>query len=539
MVEPQTIYTTNTYARRFTQPFLIAFTVLALFVGVLVLVSHIFVGLPWLATWPLIFFVCLEGVYTTLWLAHPQQRRVVRIEYRVAEGVVLALVVRLYTWFLLPQSLPLVSHWTEYIKRPFSLFDDLFFIVTLGIGLVAWFYTISYAHLFNALAVSEGEAHYHSLPPALKQTLTHQRPILLNRAELVEKLSSQWLWGGVILTVCAAMVSFNLQEVTFKNLFSLPRLGIPAEVVAALVLYFLAGFGLLSQGRLALVNSRWLMDGVAKSPAIERSWQRYSLWLVGGAAVVAAFLPIGSTLAIGRILQLLIGGIILIVNLFAALLTALMLLVLSLFGRPAETYYQDEAIQIEQLIPQEPVAPVILNETSGWVPGIFFWVFITVLVVVAIWFFLHDRGFSFNSETIAQFWQTVTAWWRAVWRGVARQAASVRQTIERVLKRPSSAPNTPPWKFIRLNALSPREQIRYFYLAAVRRAGEQGVERQPAETPLEFTQDLANAWPEAKEDVDLLTDAFLAARYSPQPIEKTAVNPIKAGWKRLKNRFRQ
>jgi hypothetical protein len=95
----------------------------------------------------------------------------------------------------------------------------------------------------------------------------------------------------------------------------------------------------------------------------------------------------------------------------------------------------------------------------------------------------------------------------------------------------------PPWNFIRLNALSAREQIRYFYLSTVRRAGERGVPRDRSETPSEFAADLKENWPEAEGDIEALTDAFLHARYSRQEIED--VSPVKQTWKRVKSSLRR
>ena len=91
----------------------------------------------------------------------------------------------------------------------------------------------------------------------------------------------------------------------------------------------------------------------------------------------------------------------------------------------------------------------------------------------------------------------------------------------------------------RPRARSPREQIRYYYLAIVHRAGEQGVPRAENETPLEYVDDLKSQWPEAQSELDELTRAFLEARYSPQPIDKPAVARVKEEWKRIRERLRR
>jgi hypothetical protein len=92
---------------------------------------------------------------------------------------------------------------------------------------------------------------------------------------------------------------------------------------------------------------------------------------------------------------------------------------------------------------------------------------------------------------------------------------------------------------LRLNSLSPRERIWYFYLSTVKRAAEKGVVRGKAETPLEFSADLKAEWPEAEEDLDALTDAFLAARYSRREPGEEDVNPVKKRWRQVKSSLRR
>ena len=95
------------------------------------------------------------------------------------------------------------------------------------------------------------------------------------------------------------------------------------------------------------------------------------------------------------------------------------------------------------------------------------------------------------------------------------------------------------WRFIRLGGLKPREQIRYFYLSTVRRAGERGVQRNAAETPLEFADNLKGGWPEVEQEVEELTDAFLKARYSDDPITGGDVPEIKETWKDVRRQIRK
>ena len=160
---------------------------------------------------------------------------------------------------------------------------------------------------------------------------------------------------------------------------------------------------------------------------------------------------------------------------------------------------------------------------------------------IAISFFLRERGVRLNTAVFQTIWQRVQAWLQTTWRGAGHQVRDWQQAVRARLQRePEAKPESkPPWRFVRLNALSPREQIRYFYLSTVKRAADKGVPREQAETPLEFARDLKETWPEAEEDVDILTEAFLEARYGRSPIEAEDVNPIKKRWRQVKASLRR
>ena len=94
-------------------------------------------------------------------------------------------------------------------------------------------------------------------------------------------------------------------------------------------------------------------------------------------------------------------------------------------------------------------------------------------------------------------------------------------------------------RFLRLNTLPPRDQIRYFYLATLKRAGQRGVVRSSHQTPNEYAAYLKDHWPDAEADIDHLTTAFLHAQYNPAPIEPERLPLHKAAWQRLKRLLRR
>ncbi|MDX1413920.1 MAG: DUF4129 domain-containing protein, partial [Candidatus Promineifilaceae bacterium] len=130
-----------------------------------------------------------------------------------------------------------------------------------------------------------------------------------------------------------------------------------------------------------------------------------------------------------------------------------------------------------------------------------------------------------------------------MWRGLWHRASTMRLQLPQLMSaKDDSEPATSKrrrWRFFRIGALSPREQIRYFYLSTVRRAADKGVRRESAETPLEFSEDLKQSWPEVEDEVEDLTDAFLKARYSKQPISDEEVPEIKETWKGVRREIKK
>ncbi len=532
-------YVTNAWSRTVAQPFLIAAMTSALAAGPLVVLQVAAPVVSWQAFIPFIFFVALEGVYTAVWLARPNQRVLNKTAYRVAEFVVIAIIVRLLAWWI-SGVWPTLADWETYLFEPFRFFFEPFFLAAIVLVFLMWQYAIYTGAMFAALSLDTAEAAYYA--DAFGKGKLENRPIITNRGTLISGFVQRWMWGGLALVVLAALSTIDLlAQRNDWSFVTIARLPMPPLMLSALMVYFLAGFLLLSQGRLALLNARWLINGVTKGEQVERSWYRYSLRLLVIIGFVAALLPLGSTIGLSRIVAAIVSGVTAVAGFI--LLVFLALLAWLLPGQSPDTAVTP-APPLPTLVPATPpppLSPTDAGETASMVFSSAFWAVAIVMTIIAVGFFLRERGFRPNRESFGRLWAALAHLATAIWRGLTAQAAAIRQTIQ--IRRPNLGVKTKiaqptSWRFIRLNALSPREQLRYFYLSTVRRASERGVEREGSETPLEYAQDLKENWPDSETDVELLTDAFLQARYSAEPIDKQDVNPVKQHWKRLRARLR-
>ena len=103
----------------------------------------------------------------------------------------------------------------------------------------------------------------------------------------------------------------------------------------------------------------------------------------------------------------------------------------------------------------------------------------------------------------------------------------------------NNAKGRPPWRFLRINSLSPRDQVRYYYLSIVKRAGKKGFRRSPEMTPAEFTTKLEEDLPESKFDLLPLTESFQRARYSNRPVEHGELPAVRSAFERLRSALRR
>ncbi len=541
--DPRLAFITNKWSRTVVQPLLISVLIAALLSTVLVF-AELITDINWLPFSPFLFFVCLEGCYTTLWLQQPERRLLNHTAYRAAEVLLLALLLRVFAWTV-TGSWPHLADIPEILRLPQTVFLDVPFIFIGILTLVAWDRATWLGQTFTALSIDQAEVYYYTQPP--NQRVSSDKPVRTNRGEIVFSFFRQWISGALVLAFLTALSHFDVVEIYRGSSLALARLGLRPKLLLFLLLYFLAGFTLLSQAQLAAMNARWLINGVTRQGKVERSWHRYTIWLVGGIALLAAFLPLGSTFAISNILKSIIWGISTAASFIISLFSTLLAIFFSLFSGDTPLETAEPLAQPTSLPVPTPTATPIPSALppqtvdTGLIVSSLFWAVAIVMSVMAVSFFLRERGIQVNTAVVQSFWQKLWHWLQTAWRGAGHQMRDWQQAVRTRLQREpkEQEANKPPWRFIRLNALSPREQIRYFYLSTVKRAANKGVPRQQAETPLEFARDLKQSWPEAEEDVDALTDAFLEARYGRSPIGKEDVNPVKKRWRQVKSSLRR
>ncbi len=350
-----------------------------------------------------------------------------------------------------------------------------------------------------------------------------------------DSLAGRFFWGGTVLLVAAGLTRIGIAQ-----LLNLSRPPVPGLVLNVLV-YFLLGLVMLGQVRFATLYKRWQSQGTKVADDLPRRWVRYSLALIGLAAFLAFLLPTGYTMGfletVGWTLGIIIGIIWYIARLLVLLVTLPLIWLLWLLSR---LLGETASVPRSRFSPPDLLQQPSASAAPDWleiVRSLLFWVVAVGIVFYVVRSYLRDHPEVREALLALGLIRALRRLWVALWHRLGKWVRSAGEHIPRgfLSLRPAhrKLPRE-PFRFFRLGALSPREQIRYYYLSILRRASELGFPRRPAQTPDEYRTTLEPNLPEAREEMNLLTQAFVEVRYSRHKVESDQARRVQASWKQVK-----
>jgi hypothetical protein len=512
------------------RPLMIALQSTCLIAGPLVMVQAITQDERLRAITVLSFLAALLGVASAQWMADPKQRLLSRTTFQIAELALLLLVVRVITWGVFDRW-PTLQTAQEWLVEPWRFLDGGFLAAGI-LSALAWHRASVVAGIFHRLALTPAELAWYQQHQA-GSSWRSDRPVehgQVSREELVADYVTQWLVGGGFLVFFAGATQVRVGP---NAGLSVLKTGVPPALVVAVIFYFLIGLILTSQARLAMLRAHWVFDGVELPEQLPGRWQRFSLAIILGIGLVATLLPLGSTWQLGAILNILVTSAVQAVFILVGLFIAALSWILALFGQQPQM--PELPVTLEPAPPVPPPPPVVA--LPPWLGGATLWLLVGGIVIYLLVFLFGKQGIDFTRATLRRAWRRLHALLSSWWRGLRELPLSLPGRAR--MSAPPTATLRQPWRFIRLGALSPRDQVRYFYLSTVRRAGNQGVTRKPSQTPIEFVRDLETTWPEAELDVVTLTEAFVVARYDTAEIAAHDAQQVKSVWERIKRLLRK
>lgn len=358
----------------------------------------------------------------------------------------------------------------------------------------------------------------------------------------VSRIAAWTGWGGA-----AALAALAAQAVDVTRLTG-PALALPPAVALAGCLYLVCAVLLYSRARLGLLSARWHRDEVAVEPAIAGRWRWFSTALVAVVAILGLLLPSSygdgvvqlartaflALLSIASLTALLLGAVAMGALGIALLVPALLLALIA--GGP----------QVGQPLPPPPLVPPVsrpgerIPTEPPLAPGVIFWICMAILAAYAIWTVLRRQEWA--RVVVARLrgggLAPLLAWLSRAWVGARGYASKVGEAIAERLRRPPAEPATPRRPRPRLGRMAPGERVRYFYTSTLRRAARVGLARRAADTPGEYGVRLRSQLPMAADDIERLTDAYLAAVYAPRPTSPEEAAAARGPWSRLRRSLR-
>ena len=467
------------------------------------------------------------GVATTTWLAMPAQRLRRSAGYRLAEILLLIATARMLLW-LADGSLPSPR---LLLNDPLSAFADGIFLFALITILFTWYAAIDFTDDLTRLALQPDELWINQR--ANLRFADTARPAPTNRTAILRGFVARWVGWGILLILLASTLRMG---VTRPGFWGLTRLEIDPAVIGAILLYFLIGLLLISQGQLAVLRARWTIDRLPTAPAIIRNWPVYTLLVILVFGVVAAFLPLGDTYLLSVILSTILNAVFGLIFLLFRLITLVMLMLLSLLPFTNQSAQDAPPPPPAQSVMEQP--PPLL-EIPAWVSGAFFWLSVIALLGYAAYFYFSDKDASMT--WLRRIWLHLVEQWRSLFGAVQRWYGQRQPFADEDSSTQDASPLAKmlrrmlPWRL-----LSPEQRVRLLYFHLLEHGEQAQVGRHPAETPAGYAPRLESAIAASDEDmqtIDELTTAFIDVRYAGREISNQRAEQLRAYWTKLRARF--
>lgn len=477
-------------------------------------------------TW-LAFGVAIESIHAYRLLERRSVAASDRARFRFVEWVVILTVVRMAP-YLSHAPGQLAADVAEWIVDA-STFVSVEFVLHSALAVLCW--TMAY-QLARALRELETTPIEHAVPITapdfyLRSTMPHQGRT--DRRARVQRIVAVVFVGALIMLLLSGVAQVDVRDLmAFRH-------GRSSGIIVNVLVYLVIGFFLISQAQYATLKASWELQGVPVLAPVARRWL---LWLVVFLLLVgllAALLPVSYSVGLLDMIYTAMHWVAFIVAQIAFLLlwalSALIMLVTNLFA-------PNDAVEAPPIaMPTPPPTPTGV-EAAGlawwqYARSALFWGILAIVLAYSLVHYVRDRWGLFRNLSLRRWMLRLLGMWDGLTQGSRRAAASLRARLRR--RRKGRAAEIPAWRYTSPMRMTPRERVRFYYLATVRRSGQQGLPRPPAATPYEFERALGQALPEAREEVRTLTAAFVRARYSAHSVSQADAGGALAVWRRVKS----
>lgn len=457
------------------------------------------------------------GSYTTTLLVHPEQRHRRTLAFRAAEVGLILLVLRVAIW-LLAEGLPTLE---STLYSPLTTLFSGRFLVAGVLVYGTWVLSVLVTDDFLQMGLQPDELRART--GRGESRWSPEVHVRSDRQGLLVRFTQRWIGGGVVMLLLTAASQIGTGA---NGFFAIARQAIDPLVIGASLIYFLVGLVLISVGRLAVLRAQWQLERIPAESGITRNWTLYTGGLLLLMGLVATVLPLGSTFRLAQILNWIIQALYVVIF-------SILGLILALIGR---LFPEGEAIN--EAPPLGPIAPPQLEagpERVGvppWIGGTLFWLILALLLGYAAYLYMQERGV--NLAWLHRFWQRLLDAWLSLRGDFQEWRRAAVLGVEAEDEKPGQRRARRWWQRLQLGRMSPTERIRYFYLASLDQAQEQGVGRLPGETPLRYAPRLEDRLEESGEKpFSQLTEEFVEIQYAGRTFDDETASYAQRLWQQV------
>ena len=463
----------------------------------------------------LCFFVALESAYMTRYVRYGK----LSLPWYVLRGVEVVVI------FLMLRSLlgVLRGPQLEEVVNPYYGRVDGELLTLVFIAGLTW---------LGSWRLASDLLNLEPLDPTLDREII--REAAEAQVEIRRELITFTMIVGVALTFLAGLLRLYLRT------NNQAEAGAPGGLAHVMIYFFLA-LVLFSRTRLNLLHSGWVWERVPIGRGVGARWITYTLLMLTAAVLFALVLPTQYSLGLLGTLSYILQFLVTVVQAIFFLIVTLLYMLFSLFVPNLQRPEQPEPPAMRQpQFPQAPNAPQ--PGLSEFAQSLIFWIVFLIIAgyVTGQYLRRHPEVVDWLKHLpgmglLVRAWHKLRDWFGGLNQQIENLREARRRARQSIPTRSASAPR----RWINPRKLSPRQQVRFYYLAMLRRGGERGHVRQPTQTPYEYARTLESEIPEIDQDVDGLTEEFIEARYSRHDILPEHVGLVRRYWERIKRALKR
>jgi hypothetical protein len=392
------------------------------------------------------------------------------------------------------------------------------FMLTISPLFFIWLLSIIMAADLSQLEVDESELQLEN-PEVLEK----------DRRQIRRGMSERVFVVGFLLILMAFIARLELVQIFGE----IPATRAPVFNVVA---YYVLALVMISQVQLSALRGHWLWSKAPIRSGLAGNWLKYSLLFFAIIALITIFLPTQYTMGfldtIGGLIYYIGQAVLFLVFIVLWPIAQLINFLFSLF----QTNGDQEPLNIQP--------PEMLGGEGGTAAGwwdllksILFWALMIGITGYFILYYVRQnqvlwdrlRGIpllQWLRRRFNRFW----LWLRGINHKLAAVIAAGRQILFPSVRIPAESRRSRTFNMRRASA---RQKVIFFYLRLVERGKQEGVERRPAQTPIQYRETLEQTLPEVEGEIDGMTASFMEARYTRHVIPEEQAGVVQNFWKRI------